>query len=111
MENKTQADVMTRCRFPDGFRILKGKQEYVTYIDHSSIRAWYSQTPWTYDAHCHSAVEVIMPLRGEVVYTVEDKTYRVQSDEVLIVPPNWIHGLTMAEGSARYLLQIGRAHV
>ena len=30
MENKQQADVMTRCRFPDGFRILKGKQEYVT---------------------------------------------------------------------------------
>jgi AraC-like DNA-binding protein/mannose-6-phosphate isomerase-like protein (cupin superfamily) len=104
MENKTQADVMTRCRFPDGFRILKGKQEYVTYIDHSSIRAWYSQTPWTYDAHCHSAVEIIMPLRGEVIYTVEDKTYSVQSDEVLIVPPNWIHGLTMNEGSARYLL-------
>ena len=22
MENKTQSDVMTRCRFPDGFRIL-----------------------------------------------------------------------------------------
>ena len=104
MENKTQSDVMTRCRFPDGFRILKGKQEYVTYIDHSSLRAWYSQTPWTYDAHCHSAVEIIMPLRGEVIYTVEDKTYSVQSDEVLIVPPNWIHGLTMAEGSARYLL-------
>ena len=104
MENKTQADVMTRCRFPDGFRILKGKQEYVTYIDHSSIRAWYSQTPWTYDAHCHSAVEVIMPLRGEVIYTVEDKTYSVQSDEVLIVPPNWVHDLVMHEGSARYLL-------
>ena len=104
MENKAQADVMTRCKFPDGFRILKGKQEYVTYIDHSSLRAWYSQTPWTYDAHCHSAVEIIMPLRGEVIYTVEDKTYSVQSDEVLIVPPNWIHGLTMNEGSARYLL-------
>lgn len=104
MENKTQADVMTRCRFPDGFRILKGKQEYVTYIDHSSIRAWYSQTPWTYDSHCHSAVEIIMPLRGEVIYTVEEETYRVQSDELLIVPPNAIHGLSMGEGSARYLL-------
>ena len=45
-----------------------------------------------------------MPIRGEVVYTVDEGTYRVQSDEVLIVPPNWIHGLTMNEGSARYLL-------
>ena len=104
MENKTQSDVMTRCRFPDGFRILKGKQEYVTYIEHASVRVWYSETPWHFDSHCHSAVEIIVPIRGEVIYTVADTVYRVQSDEVLIVPPGWIHSLTMAEGSARYLL-------
>ena len=45
-----------------------------------------------------------MPIRGEVIYTVENETYRVQSDEVLIVPPNWTHDLVMHEGSARYLL-------
>ena len=104
MESKAQTDVMTRCRFPDGFRILKGKQEYVTYIEHSSLRVWYSETPWIYDSHCHSAVEIILPIRGEVVYTVADTTYRVQANEVLIVPPNWVHGLAMEQGSARYLL-------
>jgi len=104
MENDTQVEVMTRSRFPDGFRILKGKQEYVTYIDHSSLRVWYSETPWYYENHCHSAVEIIMPVKGEVIYTVAETVYRVQSDEVLIVPPNWIHDLVMHEGSARYLL-------
>ena len=104
MENSRKGEVMTRSRFPDGFRILKGKQEYVTYIEYSSLRVWYSETPWTYESHCHSAVEIIMPLRGEVIYTVADTVYRVQSDEVLIVPPGWIHSLTMEEGSTRYLL-------
>ena len=104
MENNVQAEAMTRSRFPDGFRIMKGKQEYVTYIEHASVRVWYSETPWQFESHCHSAVEIIVPVRGEVIYTVADNTYRVQSNEVLIVPPNWVHSLIMHEGSARYLL-------
>ena len=27
-----------KSRFPDGFRILQGHQEYITYLEHSSIR-------------------------------------------------------------------------
>lgn len=104
MERNDRVEVMTRSRFPDGFRILKGKQEYVTYIDHSSLRVWYSETPWQYESHWHSAVEVILPLLGEVMYTVEDQVYHVQSNEVLIVPPNRIHSLSMEKGSSRYLL-------
>ena len=102
MENNERA--MSRSRFPDGFRILKGNQEYVTYIEHSSLRVWYSEVPWHYESHCHSAVEIIMPVRGEVIYTVADFSYRVQADEVLIIPPGWTHSLTMHEGSVRYLL-------
>ena len=104
MENNVHAEAMSRSRFPDGFRILKGKQEYVTYIEHSSLRVWYSETPSHYESHFHSAVEIIVPVKGEVIYTVSEATYRVQSNEVLIVPPNWVHSLIMHEGSARYLL-------
>ena len=93
----------SHSRFPDGFRILKGEREYVTYIENSSLRVWYADTPWSYEPHFHSAVEIIMPIRGEVVYTVSDFSYRVQADEVLIIPANWEHSLTMGEGSARYL--------
>ncbi|MBQ3423776.1 MAG: helix-turn-helix transcriptional regulator [Clostridia bacterium] len=103
MEEKKEVAAMTRSRFPDGFRILKGKQEYVTYIEHSSLRVWYSETSWRYEPHCHSAVEIIMPIRGEVTYNLGEEDYRVQADEVLIVPPEWMHGLSMEAGSARYL--------
>lgn len=98
-----QDDNASRSRFPDGFRILQGKQEYVTYIDHSSVRVWYSEVPWRYETHFHSAVEIIVPVRGEVCYELAEGSYRVQADEVLIVPPDTIHALSMAEGSARYL--------
>ena len=104
MENKIRSDAMSRSRFPDGFRIMQGRQEYVTYIDHSSLRVWYSETPWHYASHCHSAVEIIVPIRGEVIYRLPEATHHVRVGEVLIVPPNWTHELVMHEGSARYLL-------
>jgi quercetin dioxygenase-like cupin family protein len=75
------------------------------------VRIWYSEIPWHFESHYHSAVEVIVPVRGEVIYTVADKTYRVQSNEVLIVPPNWVHDLVMHEGSARYLLLFEPDHI
>ena len=104
MEERSRAESMQQSRFPDGFRIMRGKQEYVTYIEHSSMRIWYSEVPWYFDTHCHSAVEIIVPVVGEVIYELPARTYRVQADEVLIVPPNCMHNLNMEEGSARYLL-------
>ena len=103
METRSRSEAMSRSRFPDGFRIMQGKQEFVTYIEHSSLRIWYSETPYRYESHCHSAVEIIMPVKGEVTYQLQDRTYRVQANEVLIVPPNCVHGLSMSAGSARYL--------
>ena len=104
MRQNAQHESMRRLRFPDGFRYMHGKQEYVTYRERSTLRVWYSETPRSYESHYHSAVEIIMPTRGEVVYTLPGCTYRVQAGEVLIVPSNYIHELSMQAGSARYLL-------
>ncbi|MBR0218411.1 MAG: helix-turn-helix transcriptional regulator [Clostridia bacterium] len=93
-----------QSRFPDGFRILQGKQEYVTYLDHSSIRIWPSDVAAHYDPHRHSAVEIIMPSRGVSLYHVQDDVYRVQPGEILIVPSDCQHALTEPPETQRYLL-------
>lgn len=93
-----------RTRFPDGFRIMQGRREYVTYVERSSVRVWYSDVARYYESHFHSAVEIIVPLKGEVCYNLLDGSYRVQAGEVLIVPPNCSHDLNMGENCARYLL-------
>ena len=103
MEHRDRHESMSQSRFPDGFRYLRGEQEYVTYRQDSTIRVWYADTPWTYDPHWHSAVEIILPVKGEVLYTLGNDTYHVRTGEILIVPPNYIHGLSMGEDSARYL--------
>ena len=90
-------------RHEDGFRVLQGKREYVTYLEDSSVRVWYSDTPWQYELHNHSAVEVLLTLEGTVTYIVRDKVYEVRKGEILIVPPDTLHELSMGEGSSRYL--------
>ena len=91
------------ARYEDGFRVLQGRREYVTYPDDSSIRIWYSDIPWRYETHDHSAVEIVLVLEGTVTYTVEDSVYQVHKGEVLIVPPDMQHSLNMGDGSSRYL--------
>ena len=93
-----------KSRFPDGFRILQGRQEYITYLEHSSIRIWASDVSSHYDNHSHSAVEIIMPHRGLVVYQLQDEVFRVQPGEVLILPSGCMHALTEPPDTQRYLL-------
>ncbi len=97
--NEQQAETRApSSRFPDGFRILKGRQEYITYVDHSTVRIWHSEVPGHYDSHTHSAVEVIQVHRGESVYQLEEAVYRVRTGEILFIPSGHTHALT-EEGS------------
>ncbi len=91
-------------RFGDGFRILQGKQEFVTYLEHSSVRVWPSDMAGHYDSHVHSAVEIILPHRGVSVYQLPDQIYRVRPGEVLIVPAGCPHMLTESADTLRYLI-------
>lgn len=93
-----------RSRFPDGFRILQGRQEYITYMEHSSIRIWASEVAAHYDNHCHSAIEIILPDGGESIYQLPDKIYRVKPGEILILPSGCMHSLTEPPETRRHLL-------
>ena len=94
MAEKIVQEKANQSRFPDGFRILQGKQEYITYMDHSSVRVWPSDVAAHYDPHSHSAIEIILPDRGVSVYHVQDEVYRVQPGEILVVPSGVQHALT-----------------
>ena len=90
-------------RYEDGFRVMRGRREYVTYPDDSSIRIWFSEIPWRFETHDHSAVEICLTLEGVVDYTVQDTIYHVRKGEVLILPPDVPHSLSMGDASSRYL--------
>ena len=99
-----QPEASVKSRFPDGFRILKGKQEYITYVDHSSIRIWASALATHYDTHMHSAIEIIMPYSGASTYQLADETYEVRRGEILFIPSGYSHSLTESSETVRHLL-------
>ena len=71
MSETKRIDAQLRAaRYEDGFRVMQGRREYVTYPDNSSVRIWYSDVPWRYEVHDHSAVEICLTLEGVVDYMV-----------------------------------------
>ena len=104
MDFRQPTDGNDQKRFPDGFRILQGRQEFVTYSEHSSIRIWPSDRASHYELHQHSAVEVILPHRGVAEYRMQDRHFFVESGQILIIPPGCPHELTEPKEILRYLI-------
>jgi len=89
--------------FEDGFRILQGDQEYIAYREYSSIRIWPSEEAWHYARHTHSAIEIVLVQKGEVVIEMPTKTIHVREGQILFIPSDCPHSLSMAEDSSRLL--------
>ena len=106
MKQKPLVSAEEKEQFHMGFRVLKEDQhEFITYPANTSIRVWRSiNVGDSYAPHFHSAVEVILTLKGEVLITTAEQEYHVREGEVLIIPGGCIHSLHMGEGCERELL-------
>ncbi|MBR6667977.1 MAG: helix-turn-helix domain-containing protein [Clostridia bacterium] len=104
MKHKPIVSAEEKHLFASGFRVTQGEHEFVTYPENTSIRIWPGMVPDAYETHFHSAVEVIIPLKGEVTVTSEGNTWHVRAGEVIIIPAGCNHGLRMGENSSRELL-------
>lgn len=93
-----------RDLFPEGYRVLQGKQEFVTYPDNATIRVWHGETPDAFSVHWHTAAEILMVLEGECVVGSEGRRYAAHADDVVITPPRCPHELRMGEGGKRCLI-------
>ena len=104
MKHKPIVSAEEKHLFASGFRVTQGNHEFVTYPENTSIRIWHSDVPDDYEQHFHSAVEVILPLAGYVQVKTSDGEYRVEADEIIMIPAGCPHELHMGAGSARELL-------
>lgn len=104
MKKKSLVNEADRERFGYGFRVTQGAHEFITYPANTSIRVWHQNVADSYEQHFHSAVEVVLPIEGECVYTIDAEEYHVQPGEVMIVPAGCRHSLRMGENCTRDLL-------
>ena len=106
MKQKPLVSAEEKEQFHMGFRVLKEDQhEFITYPANTSIRVWRSVNEGdSFSPHFHSAVEVLIPLEGELYSGIDKTEYCVRAGEVLIIPAGCVHSLRMEEGSVRDLM-------
>ncbi len=93
-----------RSLFDYGYRVMQGGREFVAYREDSTIRVWYCASPDAYSEHEHSSVEVVLPHQGECRCVVAGVEHVVKDTDVLFIPPDTPHSLSMGEGSIRSLI-------
>ncbi len=106
MKQKPIVNAEDREQFAYGFRVLKeDAHEFITYPANTSIRCWHRKDePDSYAPHFHSAVEVLLPLHGEMTTVVDGTEYRLLAGEVMIIPAGCMHSLQMGPGNERELI-------
>ena len=104
MKHKPIVSAEEKHLFSSGFRVTQGDHEFVTYPENTSIRIWHSDAEDEYETHFHSAVEVIIPLKGMIHFWTEDEELPLRAGEIMIVPGGVRHGFRMEADSERELL-------
>ena len=56
--------------------------EYIESENHSSI---------LWESHCHAKYEMIAVLDGDITVMLEGQSYRLQKNQIIIIPPLFYH--------------------
>lgn len=86
-----------------GSRHISDRQETVEFRNNSEFRIWYNNTDESYDAHWHSAMEVIIPVQNYYDVIINQQQFRVKPDEILFIPPNKIHEIHAPKQGVRFV--------
>jgi len=60
---------------------------------------WENTEDLNYPSHWHSAIELIMPIKGGYEVQLRNKTYLLKENDILIIPSLDIHKITVPPGS------------
>jgi AraC-like DNA-binding protein len=60
---------------------------------------WENTENLDYPSHWHSAMELIMPIKGSYEVQLRNKTYLLKENDIIIIPPLDIHGINVPPDS------------
>lgn len=91
---------------------LDGTQEQVDFLPGTAMRIWYTHLDTQYPLHWHHAWEIIVGEREHYLSAMEGATYRVDPDDILLIPPGMLHTLEPGRGCNGfvYLLSLDFIH-
>lgn len=91
-----------------GIREMNDSLETIVYRNNSTLRIFYNDISESYAMHWHNAMEIIIPLDNYYDVIVNQQSFHLMPDEILIIPPREVHSIIAPEHGARfvYLLDI-----
>lgn len=84
-------------------REIDGDHEKVEYARGSSIRIWLNNMSYKFNAHWHSAVEIIMPIKDDFTVSIHNYDYILHPGDVIVIPPGELHELPAAPSGERMI--------
>lgn len=101
--NSAPVDYYSKNSDYTGKRNVSGGHEMVEYHENTHHRVWLNEANEDYDAHWHSALEMILPLENIYTVTAHGDTFVIQPGEILIVPPGELHELHAPTSGKRFI--------
>lgn len=86
-----------------GIRKVSDSCEAVQFQNNSTIRIWLNTQTDNFDAHWHTALEIIMPIENYYDVLTADHEFRVLPGEVMVIPPGELHELRAPESGSRFI--------
>ena len=85
--------------------ILNGCHGIVDYRSDYKIRIYINRDEEDYPQHWHSDVEIIMPVENGYQAIINDITYDLKEEEIILIPPGELHQLNAPPVGRRIILQ------
>ena len=99
-----------RGSFPQPFgstidrRILTGEEESVAYLPGKRYRIWHNDQNVSYNAHRHSALEIILCTGNVYTIVIGEQTFKLHEGDILFIPPDAVHQIISAEPGERFIM-------
>jgi len=79
--------------------VADGSYEKFPYKTNLYIILYENDEDLNYPSHWHSAIELIMPIKGNYEVKIKNKTYPLKENDILIIPPLDFHGINVPPDS------------
>ncbi len=86
-------------------RALNGTHETVEYQQSFGVRVFINDANESYPRHWHTDTEIIMPLENGYTVVVDNQSYKLQEEEIIILPSGELHELHSPKSGKRIILQ------
>jgi AraC-like DNA-binding protein len=82
---------------------LKGEYETVEFAENLSVILYENSEYENYPIHWHNAIEIIMPVENNYTVVLNQNTYKLNENDIIIIPPGELHQLYAPETGKRFI--------